>query len=84
MATRAEGQGGADRGVALVVVIWTLALLSVIALSFTHGTRNQAVLARNVIENAQARALADAGVYRAAAALLSRRAADRWRADQTP
>ena len=37
-----------------------------------------------MIENAQARALADAGVYRAAAALLSRREADRWLADQTP
>ena len=84
MATRAEGQARPDRGVALVIVIWTLALLAVIALSFTRGTRNQVVLARNVVENAQASALADAGVYRAAAALLSRRAAGRWRADQTP
>ncbi len=52
------------RGIALVVVLWTLLLLSLIAAGFIAVTRTELRLARNALDNARAEALADAGVYR--------------------
>ncbi len=67
-----KGAGpGAQRGLALVVVLWVLVLLSLIAASFTRTTRTEVNLASNLIDNAKAEALADAGVYRAIYAVLS-------------
>ena len=57
-------------GIALVIVLWVIALLAVIAVSFTTATRGQANLVRNLVENAKAEALADAGLYRAILGLL--------------
>lgn len=59
-----------ERGLALVSVLWVLALLAVIAGSFTVGARTESKLAYNLGENAKARALADAGIQRAVLALL--------------
>ncbi len=59
-----------SRGLALVTVLWVLVLLSLVAASFTATTRTEVNLTRNLIENAQAEALADAGVYRAIHELL--------------
>lgn len=53
-----------QRGVALVLVLWALALLTVIAASFSFGMRTEAVLAQNLVASAQARALADGAVHR--------------------
>ncbi len=58
-----------SRGIALVAVLWILALLAIIAGSFTTDTRTNVKLAYNLVENAKARALADAGVNRAILAL---------------
>jgi len=55
------GRAG-DRGFTLVVVIWALALLAAIAASLTSATRTAALIAANGLDNAQAEALADAGV----------------------
>ncbi len=55
---------------ALVTVLWVLALLSLIAASFNRTTRTEINLTRNLIEAAEAEALADAGVYQAIYALL--------------
>ncbi len=54
-----------QRRLALVTVLWVLMLLALIAASFTKTTRTEINLTRNLIENAKAEALADAGVYRA-------------------
>jgi general secretion pathway protein K len=70
-----------QRGVALLLVLWTLALLSLIAAAFTATSRTEAQLARNFVDNAQARALAEAGIARAILGLLEPRPEDRWRAD---
>ena len=59
-----------SRGVALVVVLWTLLLLSLIAAGFIAVTRTEVRLARNALDNARAEALADAGVYRSIQELL--------------
>ncbi len=58
-------------GIALVIVLWVIALLAVVAVSFTTATRGQGNLVRNLVENAKAEALADAGLYRAILGLLS-------------
>ena len=60
-----------QRGIALLIVLWGLVLLAVIAVSFASGTRTETMLARNLVDNAKARALADAGVHRAIFELLA-------------
>lgn len=71
------------RGVALVVVLWTLLLLSLIAAGFIAVTRTEVRLARNALDNARAEALADAGVYRGVQELLRLPNDRQWRADGT-
>lgn len=60
-----------QKGVALIAVIWVMALLSLIAASFTLQTRTQINLARNAVDNAEARAHADAGINLAILELLN-------------
>ena len=64
---------GNARGIALVVVLWGVTLLAVVAASFTTTTRTETKLARNLLDNAKARALADAGAHRAVLALLNQK-----------
>lgn len=52
-------------GVALVLVLWIMALLTTIAASFAYSMRTEAMVARNTVALAQARAAADGAVYRA-------------------
>lgn len=53
-----------ERGIALVLVLWVVTLLSVIAGSFVYGARSTALVAGNLVSIARARALADAGIHR--------------------
>lgn len=71
------------RGVALVAVLWMLALLSVIAASLVYTTRTELVIAGNVASMAQAEAAADAGIYKAIGELLAPRPTDpqSWKAN---
>jgi general secretion pathway protein K len=59
-----------ERGLALVAVLWGLALLAIIAAGFSFETRTGTRVAQNIVENAKAEALADAAVYRAMDVLL--------------
>ena len=79
MRPAASGQ----RGIALVAVLWGVAILSLIAMAFLADSRSQSTIARNLEENAKAQALADAGIYRAVAGLLTIDPAGAWRADGT-
>lgn len=72
-----------QRGVALVVVLWGLVLIAIIGAGIASGSRTEATLARNAADNARARALADAGAYRALLGMIERRTEQRWRADGT-
>ena len=65
-----QGPRDRERGVALIAVLWTLALLAVVAGSLSLESRTDARLARNLIENANARCAADAGINRAIFDLL--------------
>ncbi len=82
-ARRRVGRASSQRGIALVAVLWGVTILSIIAAAFLADTRSQSGLTRNLLENAKAQALADAGVYRAVAGILSIDPAIAWRADGT-
>jgi general secretion pathway protein K len=75
---------GAARGFALILVLWITALLAVIAASLVSSGRTETRLARNLVENAKAEALADGAVNRAALGLLAVDPDQAWRADGRP
>lgn len=54
-----------EQGIALIVVLWILALLSVVAVTLTLEARTDTRIARNTVEKAIAMAAADAGVQHA-------------------
>ena len=61
----------AERGLALVVVLWILAFLSVVFTAFTFSMRTELAAAGNFRQEAEAYYLAEAGVYRAAAEIIN-------------
>jgi general secretion pathway protein K len=70
-----------ERGFALILVIWSLALLAVIAAGVAAESRSAALVARNRFDLAEARATADAGVTFAVMGLFNPARPARWRAD---
>ena len=60
-----------QRGIALVLVLWVLTLLTVIALGLTTTQRTETALTRNQIEGARFRASADAAINLVVLDLLS-------------
>ena len=74
-----------QRGVALVLVLWVVTLLSVIAGNFAFSMRGEAQIARNLLSTAQAQAQADAGVQRAWYELMKPPTElNRWVGDGSP
>jgi general secretion pathway protein K len=72
-------------GLALVLVLWVLSLLSIIATGFVFSTRTNTTLSSNLISMARAEALADAGVHRAFYELqIPGVQTDSWKADGRP
>ena len=63
-----------ERGSALLIVLWLLVLVSAIAVSMSGSTRVESRLAFNLVEEARARYLAQAGVNHAILTLLDPRA----------
>lgn len=59
-----------ERGIALIMVLWAIALLTVIAASHAFETRTEALLSANLVDKAKAEAAAEAGVRRVIADLL--------------
>ena len=54
-----------EEGIALIAVLWMLTLLSIVAAALSLEARSSTRIARNMTENATARAAADAGIQRA-------------------
>jgi general secretion pathway protein K len=76
---RAPRAPSSQRGIALIAVLWTTVLLTVIASGFAYSMRGEALAARNTMSLAQARAAADGAVDRVAFELLRPRTApDAW------
>jgi general secretion pathway protein K len=73
-----------ERGVALLIVLWILLLLSLLGAAFLATSRSTLLVARNSTESARAEALADAGITRGVLALQDPNPAFQWRADGTP
>ncbi|MDY0330449.1 MAG: type II secretion system protein GspK [Thiomonas sp.] len=61
----------AQRGIALILVLWVLVLLTIIAGSFAYSVHTSTQMAANAIETAKARELADGGVMKGVFELLS-------------
>ncbi len=75
---------GSSSGVVLIAVLWALTFLSLAAASFTVTMRSESHVARNLEENARARALADAGIAIGIMAMMDRDPDRRWLADGEP
>jgi len=73
-----------QRGVALIVVLWVVALLSLLAASFGLGVRREASLAAQRIEGVRLLAACEAAVHYAAYHLRLADPTVRWRADGRP
>jgi len=58
-----------QNGIALILVLWMLALLTVIANSMVSSMRSEVQVATNQVSSARAEAAADAGVFKAISAL---------------
>lgn len=70
-----------ERGIALVAVLWILALLSLLVLGFVAEARTDLRLTRNDRNSAVARSIADAGVTLAILGVFDPSATTQWRGD---
>ena len=69
------------RGIALVVVLWMVSLLSILAGSMSYSMRQETRLTANYLENAGAQALAEGGVYHGIQMLFEKDEERRWSKD---
>lgn len=67
-----------SRGMALLSVLWASGVLALLAAGLASSSRTEARLARNLLENARAEALADAAVQRGLLGLLEADPARLW------
>ena len=72
-----------QQGVALVLVLWVLVLLTVMSASFSLTMRRESELIRNAKDRAEATAIADAGIQYAMVMLDQPLLEKRWRGDGT-
>lgn len=73
----------AQRGLALVIVLWILTLLTLMAGSFATTMRRETSVSSALKNNAEARALAESGIVLAQFMLKQDDSALRWRGDGT-
>lgn len=70
-------------GIALVLALWLVTLISIMAAGFSYAMRTETLLTVHGIDSAQARSLAEAGLWLAVADLLRPSSERRWPADGT-
>jgi general secretion pathway protein K len=75
---------GDQRGIALLIVLWTLMLLSMLAVSFAQQTRVERQRVSNVVAAASATADLQAGLSLGIGALLDLKAPSGWIHDGSP
>ena len=71
------------RGVALVVVLWTVSLLSILAAGLSYSLRLESRLTTNDVDSAKAQALAEGGIYHGIQMLFNEEEEGRWSKDGT-
>ena len=80
-----QGSGNrARRGFALLVVLWFLVLLATLGTYLLINARSETALARNMLANAHAEALGDAGITQAVFNLTGTDPTKIWPLDGTP
>ena len=72
---------GRQRGIALVIVLWLIVLLTVIGSSHARNAHIETRLAFNQIDVARAKAMAEAGINHAILELFNSNLTERWRFD---
>jgi general secretion pathway protein K len=72
---------GDERGLALVAVLWIATILALLAAVFLRESRGRLALTHNLVEEAKAEALAEAGVNRTMLILLGLDNSVPWRVD---
>ena len=76
--------GGNSRGIALIVVLWMLALLTIIIGSYAVLARTETLQSRFLFDATDARYAAEAGLHRAVVELRNPDMETRWVADGRP
>jgi general secretion pathway protein K len=79
-----ESQRARQRGIALVLVLWVMALLAVMVVGFAGDARTELKLVRNQADAAEARAIADTGVSLALLNILENTEETAWHLDGEP
>lgn len=74
----------AQRGIALILVLWLTIMLTVIASGFAFSMRSEALSARNALSGAQVRAAANGAIERTAYELSRPRYPSAWASDGQP
>ncbi|MCY3751506.1 MAG: type II secretion system protein GspK, partial [Gammaproteobacteria bacterium] len=74
------GKAG-QAGIALVLALWLLLLISIMAAGYGYAMRTETMLTIHGVEAAKARGVAEAGLWLALADLLKPQSARRWRTD---
>lgn len=65
-----------EKGVALIVVLWMLVVMTAIAFAFSQQVRTEIMLTANYQNQAKASSLAEAGIWRGVAMVLNRTIAE--------
>lgn len=84
MMGRGTGAIGRTRGIALIVVLWMLVLLTVIIGSYAVLARTESLQSRFLFDTTDARYAAEAGLHRAVVELRNPDLETRWVADGRP
>ena len=70
-----------QKGIALVLVLWILALLTVMATGYSYTMRTEIKLTANLLHSTQAKAIAEAGIWYTVAELLKPQHEQSWKSD---
>ena len=65
-----SGFAGQSKGIALIMVLWVIAILSVVVLEFSFGMRTEVDMTRHFKEEAYLYGLAEGGIHRALTELV--------------
>lgn len=71
-------------GMALVLVLWMVALLTIMAMGYSATMRTETRLTAHIVQSARARALSQAGIWYGLHELLLPTLEQTWRKDGTP
>jgi general secretion pathway protein K len=71
----------AQKGIALVLVLWILALLTVMATGYSYTMRTEIKLTTNLLHKAQTKAFAEAGIWYTIAEFLKPQHEQDWKFD---